>query len=120
MDVEVVELGEANQREKFEPEVGSWGDGLYWLLGEGKMEGSDGGERERGEELGQSRGSRGVWEREVVDVSGSVDEWSDELEEGEVDEGERCDGWSVGVGEVVEEELGREARHVQGSVGRGD
>jgi hypothetical protein len=43
------------------------------------VEGSDGGERERGEELGQSRGSRGVWEREIVDVSGSVDEWSDEL-----------------------------------------
>jgi hypothetical protein len=38
------------------------------------VEGSDGGERERGEELGQSRGSRGVWEREIVDVSGSVDE----------------------------------------------
>jgi hypothetical protein len=74
------------------------------------VEGSDGGERERGEELGQSRGSRGVWEGEVVDVSGIVDEWSDELEEGEIDEGEVSERRSVDVGEDVEEELGREAR----------
>jgi hypothetical protein len=74
------------------------------------VKGSDGGERERGEELGQSRGSRGVWEGEVVDVSGIVDEWSDELEEGEIDEGEVSERRSVDVGEDVEEELGREAR----------
>jgi hypothetical protein len=48
------------------------------------VEGSDRGERERGEERGQSRASRGVWEGEVVDVSGFVDECSDELEEGEI------------------------------------
>jgi hypothetical protein len=83
------------------------------------VEGLDGGEHEEAEELGQSRGSRGIWEGEVVDMSGSVDEWSDEFEEGEIDEGESREGWSVGVGEDVEEELGREARHVQGSVGRG-
>jgi hypothetical protein len=49
-------------------------------------------------------------------VSGSVDEWSDELEEDEVDEGEGREGRTVGVGEDVEEELGREARQVQGSI----
>jgi hypothetical protein len=81
------------------------------------VEGLDGGEHEEAEELGQSRGSRGIWEGEVVDMSGSVDEWSDEFEEGEIDEGESREGWSVGVGEDVEEELDREARQVRGSIG---
>jgi hypothetical protein len=58
MDVEVVERGRRNQREKFEPEVGSRGDDLYWLLGKSKMEGSDGVERETRKEFGDSLRAR--------------------------------------------------------------
>jgi hypothetical protein len=82
------------------------------------VESSDGGEGERGKELGQSRGSRSGWERKIVDVNGSVDKRSDELEEGEIDEGERGEGPSVRVGEDVEEKLGRETGHVRRTVGR--
>jgi hypothetical protein len=70
------------------------------------VESADRGEGESGKELSQSRGSSGVWKREVVDVSGLVDEWSDGLEEGEIDEREGSESGSVGVGEDVEEELG--------------
>jgi hypothetical protein len=80
------------------------------------VESSDGGEGERGKELGQSRGSRRGGERESVDVNGFVDKRSDELEEGEIDEGERGEGPSVRVGEDVEEKLGRETGHVRQSL----
>jgi hypothetical protein len=52
-------------------------------------------------------------------VSGSVDEWSDKFEKGEIDEGEGNKRRSVDLGEDVEEELGGGATF-QGSVGKRD
>jgi hypothetical protein len=49
-------------------------------------------------------------------VSGAVDEWSDELEKGEINEGESSEGRSVGVCEDVEEELERKTGPVRRSL----
>jgi hypothetical protein len=74
-------------------------------------------ERAREGRSSASRGVRGaVGERESVDVNGFVDKRSDELEEGEIDEGERGGDPSVRVGEDVEEKLRRETGHVRQSL----
>jgi hypothetical protein len=83
------------------------------------MKSPDRGVRKGRDEFGQSRGSRDVWQGEVIDMSGSVDEWDDKLEEGEIDEGEDDEGRTIGVGEDVKEEFGREARKVEGLVAGG-
>jgi hypothetical protein len=67
------------------------------MVGRGDVKGSDGGKSEGGKKLGESRGSRSVWEGKVVDVSRMVEEWGDEFEEGETDKGERGESGSIRV-----------------------
>jgi hypothetical protein len=49
-------------------------------------------------------------DRDVVEMSSFVEEGSGELQEGEGGRAESGEGRAVGMGEDLEEELGREAR----------
>jgi hypothetical protein len=96
-------------------EIGSRQDDVGWAVGESKMERPNGGEREPGVELADSRGSRSGWLGKVVEVGCFVEEGNGEFEEGEGGRAEGREGRAVGVGEDLENDFGREVRVVEAS-----